>query len=228
MKFYISNPDLDAKIAEIRRKIRLSMNGVVSEQMEKNGILYKINYGVSIPRLKEIAKTYTPNHDLAQRLWLLQIRETMILATLLEPTDKFSPELADEWVESFHQTELVEQSCMNLFSKLPFASTLAIRWIQSHKLWIQITGYVLAARIAPVFNHDEITGIIKRISELSTTEELHLYKAMALCLSRIARKDKDTATYILKEIEAFIDSSHTAQQYIATEVKQEILFLDIL
>ena len=74
MKFYISTPGLDTKISEIRRKIRLSMNGIVSEQMAQKGISYKINYGVSIPRIKEIAKDYAPDHDLAQRLWMLQIR----------------------------------------------------------------------------------------------------------------------------------------------------------
>jgi len=228
MKFYISNPELDSKIAEIRRTIRLSMNGIVSDQMTNSGILYKKNYGVSIPRIKEIAKTYSPNHDLAQRLWSLQIRETMIMATLLEPIDKFSPELAQNWVESFNQIEIIEQSCMNLFCKLPFAAKLVIDWIQSDKIWIQTTGYILAARLLNTLSSSETNEIINKAIRSSATDELHLYKSMALCLSRLCRKDKEIATYILKEIDTFSQSSSIGQRCISNEVKQEMLFLDIL
>lgn len=226
MKFYITNPDLDQKIAEIKRTIRLSMNGIVSDQMKNSGIIYKQNYGVSIPRIKEITKKYTQNHDLAQRLWLLRIRETMIMATVLEPTDKFTPKLAQEWVESFNHIEIVEQACMNLFCKLPYATKLAEDWIQSGQKWIQITGYVLAARIADKFSEPEIGNITNEAIKSSGTDELHLYKSIALCLSRFCRKDKNTATYIMKETEAFSNNPSTGQQYIYNEVKHEMLFLN--
>lgn len=228
MKFYISNTELDAQIAEIRLTIRLSMNGIVSDQMTNNGIKYKKNYGVSIPRIKEIAKKYTPNHDLAQRLWSLQIRETMILATLLEPADKFSTELALQWAESFNQIEIIEQTCMNLFSKLTFATTLATDLIQMENLWKQITGYTLAARSFDKFNASETTEIVRKAIQSSDTDELHLYKSIALCLSRLCRKDTQVATYILKELNSFSNGSSIGQRYIFNEVKQEVLFLDIL
>jgi len=229
MKFYIANPDLDAQIIEIKKTIRLSMNGIVSDQMTKSGIIYKKNYGVTIPRIREIALRYTPNHDLAQRLWALNIRETMIMATLLEPIDKFTPEIAQTWVLSFNQIEIIEQVNMNLFSKLPFAASLAMQWMQSDKSsWKQVTGFILAARIADKFNRDEIVTIIKVAGKLSDTNDLHLYKSIGLCMSRLCRKDKETATYILKEIESYSFDSSISRQYISNEVKQEILFLDIL
>ncbi len=228
MKYYIANTDLDLQIAEIRRKIRLSMNGIVSDQMFQNGIFYKKNYGVDIPRIKEITKSYIPNHDLAQRLWNLQIRETMIMATLLEPLEKFSEEMAQNWVKTFNQIEIVEQAGMNLFSKLPFATTLSIKWVNSPEIWIQISGYIVAARMVDTFNQVETTELVHRAIELSEINELHLYKAIALYLSRHCRRDKETATYILKEIEPFSQSSLISQQYIYNEVQQEILFLNIL
>jgi 3-methyladenine DNA glycosylase AlkD len=228
MKFFIANPDLDAQISEIKKTIRLSMNGIVSDQMTQSGIIYKKNYGVTIPRIKEIASRYAPNHDLAQRLWTLNIRETMIMATLLEPTGKFTPELAETWAESFNQIEIIEQTNMNLFSKLPFSTAMAAKWIQSDYVWLQITGFILAARIADKFNQDEITTVVKKGIEFSNTDDLHLYKSIGLCLSRFCRKDREIASYILTEIEAFSEDSSISRQYISNEVKQEILFLNIL
>lgn len=228
MKFYISNTELDAQITEIKRKIRLSMNGIVSDKMKENGIIYKKNFGVSIPRIKEIAQSYPSNHDLAQRLWMLQIRETMIMATLLEPADKFSIENAREWVKCFNQIEICEQSCMNLFCKVDYANSLALEWMQSGEIWAQITGFMLAARVYGKFNEADLSTIVGIVTAQSDTDNLHLYKSMALCLSRMCRKDKETATYILKQTEAFSGSSLIGQRYIFNEVKQEILFLDIL
>jgi 3-methyladenine DNA glycosylase AlkD len=228
MKFYIANPVLDAQIAEIRRKIRLSMNGVVSEQMTQSGIEYKKNYGVSIPRLREMARAYAPSHDLAQRLWHIGYRETMILATLLQPVDKFTTEIAYRWAAEFNHTEMVEQTCMNLFSRLPYADTLCGEFVQSDRLWIRIAGFVLAARVVPQLNQELVYRITEKALQISVTTDLHLYKAIALCLSRICRKDRETATYILKQIEFFSESEHVAQLYISNEVKQEILFLGIL
>jgi len=228
MKYYIPNPKIVSQITEIRLKIRLSMNGIVSEQMSANGIIYKKNFGVSITRLKEIAKTYIPNHDLAQRLWELKIRETMILATLLEPTQEFSSENALNWISDFNNIEMVEQSCMNLFCKMQNANILCLKCVQSPDIWQKITGFVLAARISKELTSSEIHSILEMSIQISETDNFHLYKAVALCLSRFCRKDKNTAMSILNEIKAFEQSSKIGQQFIMTEVNQEILFLDIL
>lgn len=228
MKYYISNPELDAQISEIRRKIRLSMNGIVSEQMKHMGALYKMNYGVSIPRIKEIASQYQLNHDLAQRLWTLQIRETMIMATLLQPIDKFTPEIAQNWIRGFNQIEIVEQTCHNLLSKLPFSDDLCMYLTESEDIWQQITGFILAARIYKNLTIEKTRLIIQRGLNLSETEQFHLYRALGLCLSRFCRKDRITATYINETIAFFEEKGTIGQQYILSEVKHEILFLEIL
>jgi len=226
MKFYIANPKIDAEIRDIRRKIRLSMNGIISEQMKESGIIYKTNFGVSIPRLKEIAKLYAPNHDLAQRLWDIEIRETKILSTMLQPIDTFTPKMAQQRVESFDQIEIVEQNCMNLFNKLLYSNVLCIEWVQNEKSWIQITGFMLAARIVEKLSENDIESIVEMGIKASKIENFHLYKAVALCLSRFCRKNKAVATFILKEIKPFEQSKLTGQRYIWNEVTQEILFLD--
>ena len=228
MKYTLANPTLDTQIVEIKRKIRLSMNGIVSGQMVQNGIIYKKNFGVSIPRIKEIASFYTPNHDLAQRLWDLQIRETMILATLLEPKESFNVQFAREMVGSFHQIEIVEQASMNLFSKVNQSVALSKEWVQSYNEWIQITGYMVAARIYDLLSKKDIDFMTHEAIKVSGTDNFHLYKAVGLCLSRFCRKDTDTSAYILKEIKALSQTTSIGQRYISNEVKQEILFLNHL
>ncbi len=228
MKYFFTAPSIEAQIVDIKAKIRVSMNGIVSDQMTKSGILYKKNYGVSLHRIKEIAATYPKNHNLAQQLWVLKIRETMIMATFLEPVELFTHENANDWVSQFNQIEIVEQTCMHLFCKLDFAPVLCCEWVNSDQLWTQIAGFILSARVFEALSDDELKLIIKKGLELSTTHELHLYKAIGLSLSRLCRKDKETAAFILKQMDHFLEPFSIAQHYILEEVKQEILFLDIL
>lgn len=228
MKFYIATPELDDQINRINRTIRLSMNGVVSDAMKEKGIVYRKNYGVSIPRLREISKTCTPGHDLSQRLWMLQIRETMILATLLEPADKFTKKLAYQWAESFNQTEIIEQSCMNLLCKCSFAAELVREWIVSENEWLQTAGFTLGARIHAQFSTDEAMKITQTAIASATTSPKTSYKAAAICLARLCRNNKETAAYILKATEPVLNMNAIGLRHIHEEVKQEIIFLDIL
>lgn len=226
MEFYITNKELDGQISEIKRKIRLSMNGVVSDQMKNSGVTYKQNYGVAIPRLKEIAKGYSANHDLAQRLWLLKIRESMILSTLLEPVDKFTINMALSRVSELSQIEMVEQTCMNLLSKLPYANDLVIQCINSDRLWTRISGFILAARVYNQLNNEQVKVVTDKAFQYADTDEFYLYKSIALCLSRLCRLNASVAEQISAKINCDFGAGTVAQQYIGNEVKHEIDFLD--
>jgi 3-methyladenine DNA glycosylase AlkD len=225
MRYLLLTPQLEMLISEIKSKIRLSMNGVVADTMTNAGIHYKKNYGVSIPRIIEIASAYTPSVELAQALWLLKIREAMIMAALLMPKDNCSVAISNQWVSQINQLELAEQLTMHLFSKLPQASELSANWVKSDKLWLRVTGFMTAARIYAQLKSSEIYQITGRAIQLSATDEVQLYKAIGLCLSRFCRKDNEIAAFILREISLFPTSTIKSQQYIAYEVTQELIFL---
>lgn len=225
MNFYISNEGLDGQIAEIRLKIKLSMNGIVSDQMKEKGIEYKQNYGVSIPRIYEIAKQYSPNHDLANRLWMLGIRETMVMSILLQPIDKFSIELAKSRINELNQMELVEQFCMHLLCKVSYANEICMSCVSSEQLWPKIVGFMLAVRIYKQFDGNEISFITQNAFENSKQEEYYLFKTISLCLSRFCRINTEQLGIIERELELWGGNVSASQQYIKEEVKQEIKFL---
>lgn len=222
MKYFAPNPTVEKQIKDIRESIRLGMNGIISDSMRKAGINYKLNYGVSIPYLKQIASRYRHNEDLAQRLWALKIRETMILATLLHPIDNFTQNMADEWLNECPTTEMVELLCMNLISKLHFSPGKAIDWISNEKTLA--AGFILAARIAKNFSTSQVALIIEKAITSSTTQSFPLYNAIALCLRYIARRNENEAQLIQQKIQIFKHSNTTSQQYIYQEVSNELLY----
>ena len=50
--------DLHEQLKEIKTQLRLSMNGAVSQSMREKGLVYKLNFGVELPRIKAIAGEY--------------------------------------------------------------------------------------------------------------------------------------------------------------------------
>lgn len=134
-------------IKEIKAQFRLYMNGVVSQSMREKGLDYKLNFGIELPRIKEIASKFEKNHDVAQALWKENIRECKIMAGLLQPVDTFYPEIADIWVEDIRYPELAEITTMTLFQHLPYASEKAFEWMANEGPYFQMCGYLLMARL---------------------------------------------------------------------------------
>ena len=123
------------------------MNGVISQSLREKGLKYRLIFGVELPRLKEIAVGYEPNHELAQALWEEDIRECKILAAYLQPVESFYPEIADIWVEQIHNSELADYVCMALFRRLPYASQKAFQWIASGERMPMYIGFRLMTHL---------------------------------------------------------------------------------
>ncbi len=148
MDIFLDNPEIDKQFQEILLTIKNRKNGVVSDSMKQQGISYKLNWGVSIIELKQIAKGYEQNHLLALKLWNKQWRETMILATLLDEPKTVAEEQMDFWTKSFENIEIVEQATANLWVKTPFAFVKAIEWCRGKKHFVRYTGVQLIGRLA--------------------------------------------------------------------------------
>ncbi|WP_346858679.1 hypothetical protein [uncultured Draconibacterium sp.] len=148
MDFILDNEEVEQKFQQILKVIKLRKNGEVSDAMKQQGILYKLNWGVSILDLREIAKSYEPDHLLALKLWNKQWRETMILATLLDDVKELTEEQMDFWAKSFENSEIAEQASTNLWVKSKFAFVKALEWCRGKKHLVRFSGVHLMGRLA--------------------------------------------------------------------------------
>ncbi|MBQ8270840.1 MAG: DNA alkylation repair protein [Bacteroidaceae bacterium] len=143
---------------KIKQSLRLSMNGIVSMHQRKQGLDYKINFGVEVPRLKSIAQEYTPDKELANALWQENIRECKLLAIFLMPQEHYS-EIAEKWIAETPFTEIADHLAMNILCKLPTATSDALRWIEQGEGLAQYCGYLT------------LTHLIRKGGRLSPADE---------------------------------------------------------
>ena len=103
--------DLHEQLKDIKTQLRLSMNGAVSQSMREKGLVYKLNFGVELPRIKGIAAAYEKDHTLAQALWkedirwiadereLAQVCGFLTIARLLQKKGDMEDRVANEFLD---------------------------------------------------------------------------------------------------------------------------------
>ena len=135
------------QVKEIKQSFRQMMDGSIAQTMRDKGVNYHLNWGATLPRLKEKATEIGPNYDLAIALWKENVRECKILATMIMPSNKVLPEVIDIWVEQIDAIEIAEQASYNLFQHLPFAAEKAYQWLAAPDDLTQLCGYHVLSRL---------------------------------------------------------------------------------
>lgn len=139
--------DINQQVKEIKQSFRLMMDGMVAKSMRDKGLEYKLNWGATLPRLREKADEIGKNYDLAIALWKENVRECKVLATMIMPAERMLPEVADIWMEQTPNLEIAEQAAFNLYQYLPYAPAKAYTWMASEKELYQLCGFHIISRL---------------------------------------------------------------------------------
>lgn len=143
----MDNTAIREKVKEIKQSFRLMMDGAVAKSMRDKGLNYKLNWGATLPRLRQKADEIGYNYDLAIALWKEDVRECKILATMIMPPEEVLPEVIDIWMEQTTEQEIAEQAAFNLYQHLPYAPEKAYQWMASDKELYQLCGFHILSRI---------------------------------------------------------------------------------
>ena len=180
---------MDEKLKQIKQSFRQMMDGQVAQSMRDKGLQYHLNWGATLPRLREMADEYGQDYDLAIALWKENIRECKILATMIMPPDRILPEVVDIWMEQTETQEIAEQAAMNLYRHLPYAPQKAYEWIASDRPLCQLCGFHVLSRLFMNGQEPNERGINEFIDQAIAalhSPELMVRKAANNCLQRFA------------------------------------------
>lgn len=208
------------KLLEIKALIKHHMNGEIADNMRKEGIVYKVNYGVSIPEIQQIAKKYKDDHELALELYSEEIRECKIIASIIDDPEKITGEQIDDWSNDFDNPEIVEQVCGNLIWKSEYALSRSIEWCLSDDELLQKAGLIIIAHRASDSEIKEslfepYIGIIENLSEsISGITQT----AAAFALREIAKRSSNLMQLVLKTAQTMTESENEIAAWIGNEI----------
>ena len=141
------NEQIQERVKKIKQSFRLLMDGKTAQSMRDKGVEYKLNWGASIPMLREKAEEIGKDYHLAIELWKVDVRECKILATMIMPANEILPEVVDLWMEQTVSQEIAEQASFNLYQYLPYAPAKAYQWMASEKELYQLCGFHVLTRL---------------------------------------------------------------------------------
>ena len=219
---------IQEQIQDIRGQLRLFMNGVVSASMRKKGLDYKLNFGIELPRIKEIAANYQPSVALAEALWIEQTRELKILATLLYPREQFNTESAIHWVEQVNNIEIARLLVMNQLQHLEEVKPLCLRWIASSEEMTQVVGFLTIARLLAKEEAmdgragDEFTN---QALSAALSGDFSLKDAAVQSLKNFMQLNDNNKFIVLALVEPYADSTNENAKLLYEIIQEEASYL---
>jgi 3-methyladenine DNA glycosylase AlkD len=162
-------------------------NGDVSRLLQKMGISYRLNYGVSIPHLRQIGSEYLPNNELAFLLMKRDIREAKIISSMLFEVEKLTKGQILEIASQLNNQELIEQFSKNMLSHAPNLPELLDTWLSKSLKESTLAFYTASWAIKQ--NHpakDEILSWVTNTFQLAAvTDNPQLNQAILFAMQTV-------------------------------------------
>lgn len=219
------------KFESIMKKLRSLSNPEAVKGMARYGINPKNNLGISIYKLRNIAKEIGKDHELALKLWNSGIHDARLLACFVEDPTKVTKEQMDLWAQDFDSWDICDQACTSLFDLTPFAWIKAFEWAESDEEFVKRGAFSLIAGLA-VHDKDASDEKFEQFSSLikkhSVDERNYVKKAVNWALRNIGKRNLNLNKKMIKLAEdiSMIDSK--SARWIASDALRELTSEKIL
>jgi len=193
--------------------------------MARYGISTKNTLGVSIPRLRAMAKRIGTDHALALELWASGIHEARMLAGLIDEPAKVTEAQLESWVKDFDSWDVCDQICSNLFDKAPFAYEKTAAWTEREEEFVKRAGFVLMAALAV---HDKkapdvrFRRLLPLIEREASDERNFVKKAVNWALRQIGKRNTSLNAAAVASARRIRKMDSKAARWIGSDALREL------
>lgn len=178
--------------------LRREMNGAVADSMYYSGKRYGLNYGVSIPTIRTIARQEPKDMALAKYLIEQQVRELQLAALHITPAEELTAEDAIEFEKHITNSEIAEEASFSVFGKCSCINELCERWIDSGDEQLIYCALLSAAR-NPLAAKPIIAAKLRQIIS-DGTSNIVVQGAIVLLTAIANSPDKEIVSDLLKTL----------------------------
>lgn len=218
-----------AKMARLLGRLKVEMNGAVTDSMRERGIAYPLNYGVSIPTVRAIASEYAPDHSMAKLLYQQQVRELKLSAIIVADPALITPEELDFWRQGIENTEVAEHLAAltgDAHISQEVVARIASEWLTADSDLVKYTALLSLARLAA-------NGVANGASNLPTDLETalapavmsakrYVWQGLVALLSRLATVSPDTKGAIRALLDKAEADRSPSAQYLREELEWQL------
>lgn len=176
-------------MAGILALLRRQTNGAVTGSMEAHGVVWPLNYGVSVPAIRSVAAEYSPDHDLGRLLYRQQVRELRLAGIMIADPQAVTGEEIPFWAEGVINTEVAEHLSF-LLAVSNIIPELTDRWLAAENQWLRyaavlsVTRRLLSGQAVPDASLD---GILASCEAQFAVDCRPLWRSFAAFLNALHR-----------------------------------------
>lgn len=193
--------------------------------MARFGINTDKAFGLSLPAIRELARTIGKNHDLALALWDTGYREARHLAGMIAELEKLEVGTMDHWVSEFNSWDTCDSICMNLFRYSPLAWEQIPHYAASEEEFVRRTAFTLMAELAVSDKKaadETFLSQLPLIEQYSTDPRNFVRKAVSWALRQIGKRNQRLYPHALALAEKLKDSSDKTARWIGRDAYREL------
>ena len=191
-------------------KMRKQMNGAVADAMFYYGENYGLNYGVSLPTVREIAQAEGHDHALAEYLFKQQVRELKLAAFHIADPTLINASNSSFWANGITNSELAEEAAFALLRHSPVVMDIVAEWLRSESEWVVYAAMMAAAR-SNAISTAEIESVVDIVSRYPDSRPI-----AQGCVAMLA------AAYLNAELQSVVKSTiETLNNCAATDYIRE-------
>lgn len=193
--------------------------------MARYGINTGKALGISIYKLRPLAREIGRDHALAEELWASGIHEARILAGMVDDPKAVTEAQLERWVADFDSWDLCDQCCSNLFDRTPLAYQKVFEWSERQEEFVKRAAFALMAALAV---HDEkaeddaFIQFLPIIQREATDERNYVKKAVNWTLRQIGKRNLHLNARAIETAEAIHEIDARAARWIASDALREL------
>lgn len=193
--------------------------------LSKFGINPATALGIRLPVLRQYARTYRKNHQLALDLWETNVHEARLMAVFIADPRQVTEALLEKWVQDFNSWDICDQACGSLFDKTPFAWDKAREWACREPEFEKRAGFVLMASLAI---HDKKAGdepfqSFFPLLQLGAADERNFVKkAVNWALRQIGKRNLHLRQAVMAQARVIQLQGTSSARWIAADALREL------
>ncbi len=209
----------------ILSRLKAMGNSDALEGMSRFGITTATAYGVSIPKLRALAREVGKDHQTALSLWDTRIHEARILAGMVDDPRDVTEDQMESWAKDFDSWDVVDGSCGTLFDKTSFALDKALEWSRREEEYVKRAGFVLMATLAV---HDKkapdktFLRFLPVIEREARDERNFVKKAVNWALRQIGKRNLTLNRAAIRSAKRLKRADSKAAKWIASDALREL------
>ena len=213
------------RLNAIRQRLRKRMSGDVSKSMRDKGLQYGINFGVSLPDLREIAAEQPRDRSLTDLMWTKEVREMRLLSLMIRPREALTRKdlltLAGECRTIEEAEQFVTLLLIGSGEEERVATEVAAKSPEVILPWVVLTRLAVAGSASTRFVKHSLDRAEEVLSEERPLQATYILRA----LSRLAERQPEMRQRIARFANARAKEEDPLRKGVGEELTELLEYL---